>query len=81
MLSGLLCLILAFSWYAMQDTPGYGDDTDVEKSIRMIVDYVVRQNEEYFAMEFDYSDTRDIASREDPRVSSLVLQVQFSLYE
>jgi septin family protein len=57
----------------MQDTPGYGDDTDIEKSICMIVDYVVRQNEEYFAMEFDYEDTRDIASREDPRVSAFVV--------
>jgi hypothetical protein len=65
-------LTTASSWCVLQDTPGYGDDTDVEKSIRMIVDYTVLKNEEYFAMECNYSDTRALASREDPRVSSCI---------
>jgi hypothetical protein len=64
---------MAFSWYAMQDTPGYGDDTDVEKSIRMIVD----QNEQYSAMPRDHLDTPDLASREDPRVSRSVAALLF----
>lgn len=62
--------LCAHGFCAAQDTPGYGDDTDIDKSIRMIVDYVRKKNEDYFRMEKDYTRTESLSAREDPRVST-----------
>jgi hypothetical protein len=40
--------LCARGFCAAQDTPGYGDDTDIDKSIRMVVDYVRQKNEDHF---------------------------------
>jgi hypothetical protein len=50
---------------------GYGDDTDISSSIKLIVDFMVAKNEEYLAMEKDYNRTHSLASHEDPRASHL----------
>eukprot|EP00854_Cymbomonas_tetramitiformis_P011913 gene11913-14070_t len=54
--------------YSVQDTPGYGDDLELEQHVDMIVSFVKRQKAAYMQMDVDPQRSRDLADVEDPRV-------------
>lgn len=51
-----------------QDTPGYGDDLDINNHINMIVGYLNSRNEKWLAMESATDRAQDLSEVEDPRV-------------
>lgn len=55
----------------LQDTPGYGDDTNISTSIQLIVDFILKKNEEYLKMEADAERKKSVGSQKDPRVRQI----------
>lgn len=54
--------------YKIQDTPGYGDDLNVERSIANLVRFVEDQNLKWLEMEQSCERKDDLLEVEDPRV-------------
>lgn len=54
--------------YRIQDTPGYGDDLDINNHINMIVGYLNSRNEKWLDMESATDRAQDLSEVEDPRV-------------
>lgn len=52
----------------LQDTPGYGDDLDINNHINMIVGYLNSRNEKWLDMESATDRAQDLTEVEDPRV-------------
>ncbi len=51
-----------------QDTPGYGDDLNVDRSITNLTRYIEDQNVKWLAMEQSRDRKDDLQEVEDPRV-------------
>ncbi|GLI64173.1 hypothetical protein VaNZ11_007364 [Volvox africanus] len=54
--------------YKIQDTPGYGDELDVFRNLKMVQDYIELQNRKWLEMEQSRDRKEDLAELEDPRV-------------
>mmetsp|Transcript_9217 Transcript_9217/g.19716 ORF Transcript_9217/g.19716 Transcript_9217/m.19716 type:complete len:478 (-) Transcript_9217:817-2250(-) len=54
--------------YKIQDTPGYGDEIDVHKSIDMMLEYVEKQNQKWLELEQSVHRKDSLNEMEDPRV-------------
>ncbi|GLC34702.1 hypothetical protein PLESTB_001232400 [Pleodorina starrii] len=54
--------------YKIQDTPGYGDELDVFRNLKMVQDYIEAQNRKWLDMEQSRDRKEDLAELEDPRV-------------
>lgn len=54
--------------YRVQDTPGYGDDLDMQSNIDLIIRYVEAQNQKWLDMETSRRRVDDLQEAEDPRV-------------
>lgn len=52
----------------VQDTPGYGEDENIQVHIDMILDYITRQNRRWLAAESARDRQVDMAEVDDPRV-------------
>jgi septin 7 len=63
-----LLTLAAFSCCVLQDTPGYGDDLDINNHISMIVGYLNSRNEKWLEMESATDRAQDLSEVEDPRV-------------
>lgn len=59
---------LALCCSFLQDTPGYGDDLDINNHINMIVGYLNSRNEKWLEMESATDRAQDLSEVEDPRV-------------
>ncbi|PNW75891.1 hypothetical protein CHLRE_12g556250v5 [Chlamydomonas reinhardtii] len=54
--------------YKIQDTPGYGDELDVFRNLKMVQDYIESQNRKWLELEQARDRKEDLAEIEDPRV-------------
>lgn len=54
--------------YRIQDTPGYGDDLDTYANLKLMLDYMQKQNRKWLEMEQSKSRTEDLQEVEDMRV-------------
>ncbi|KAJ9528626.1 hypothetical protein QJQ45_020399 [Haematococcus lacustris] len=54
--------------YKIQDTPGYGDDLNVDRSISQLTAYIEEQNIKWLGLEQSRDRKDDLTEVEDPRV-------------
>ncbi|KXZ43272.1 hypothetical protein GPECTOR_96g738 [Gonium pectorale] len=54
--------------YKIQDTPGYGDELDVFRNLKMVQEYIESQNKKWLELEQARDRKEDLAELEDPRV-------------
>jgi septin 7 len=53
-----------------QDTPGYGDDLDILKHVKMVAGYIDAMNRRWLALESAHERTMDLSEADDPRVDA-----------
>lgn len=58
--------------FRVQDTPGYGDDPEIQKHIDMLTDFIAAQNRKYLKMESARDRNLDLIEAEDPRVDACI---------
>ncbi|KAF5841669.1 septin-like protein [Dunaliella salina] len=61
--------------YKIQDTPGYGDDLDVSRSINLFTTYIEEQNYKWLEMEQSSERKDDMSEMEDPRVDICIFAI------
>jgi len=61
--------------YKIQDTPGYGDDLDVSRSINLLTTYIEEQNHKWLDMEQSSERKDDMSEMEDPRVDICIFTI------
>uniref|UniRef100_A0A7S0N8F4 Septin-type G domain-containing protein n=1 Tax=Chlamydomonas leiostraca TaxID=1034604 RepID=A0A7S0N8F4_9CHLO len=54
--------------YKIQDTPGYGDDLNIDKTVKNLVSFIEDQNVKWLGMEQSRDRKDDLGEVEDPRV-------------